>query len=206
MSTTDRPTPATPGLLVVISGPSGVGKTTIVRAVKDRLGGMFSVSATTRPRTEMERHGVDYYFLSEEEFVGMLERGELLEHAEVFGRHWYGTPRRPVVEALAAGRLVILEIDVQGALQVKQGAPDAFMVFIEPPDEETLLARLRARGRDDEDAIARRFAEARSEIALARESGRYDVFIVNDDLERAQRDTCARIAERRGEVASVTGS
>ncbi|MBT8487161.1 MAG: guanylate kinase, partial [Phycisphaerae bacterium] len=118
----------------------------------------------------------------------------------------YGTPRRPVVEALAAGRLVILEIDVQGALQVKQGAPDAFMVFIEPPDEETLLARLRARGRDDEDAIARRFAEARSEIALARESGRYDVFIVNDDLERAQRDTCARIAERRGEVASVTGS
>ncbi|MBT8485818.1 MAG: AAA family ATPase, partial [Phycisphaerae bacterium] len=74
MSTTDRPTPATPGLLVVISGPSGVGKTTIVRAVKDRLGGMFSVSATTRPRTEMERHGVDYYFLSEEEFVGMLER------------------------------------------------------------------------------------------------------------------------------------
>ncbi len=181
------------GTLAVISGPSGVGKTTIARVVRDRLNGTISVSATTRPPTGQDRPGVDYDFKTEEEFRSMIERGELLEHARVFGQHWYGTPRRPVEAALAAGRLVILEIDVQGALQVRANAPEAFMIFILPPDEETLLARLRGRGREAEAAIQRRFEEAKREIDLARASGAYDAFLVNDELTASQDEACRLI-------------
>lgn len=184
------------GLLAVFSGPSGVGKTTIVRAVKSRLDGVFSVSATTRPRTDQEREGVDYFFVTEESFQSMIDGGELLEHAKVFGSHRYGTLRRPVEEALAAGRLVILEIDVQGALQVRASAPEAYMLFVLPPGEEALLERLRGRGRDGEDAIQRRFQEAQKEIALARDSNAYDAFVVNDDLARAQDEACRLVRER----------
>jgi len=190
MSTRDRPSR---GLLVVISGPSGVGKTTIVHAVKERLNGMFSVSATTRPRSEQEQDGVDYHFLSEEEFTRRLDAGEMLEHAQVFGRHRYGTLRGPVDEALDAVRLVILEIDVQGACLVRDRAPEAFMIFILPPDESALLDRLRGRGRDTEEAIQRRFEEAQREIGLARTRGVYDAFVTNDDLARAQDETCKLI-------------
>ena len=123
----------------------------------------------------------------------MIERGELLEHARVFGHHWYGTPRRPVEAALAAGRLVILEIDVQGALQVRANTPEAFMIFILPPDEDTLLARLRGRGREAEAAIQRRFEEAKREIDLARASDAYDAFVVNDDLTESQNEACRLI-------------
>lgn len=193
------------GLLAVISGPSGVGKTTIVRAVKERLGGVFSISATTRPKTAKETDGVDYRFLDEPTFDAMVERGEFLEYAVVFGRHRYGTPRAPVDAALAAGRLVILEIDVQGALQVKAALPEAYMVFILPPREETLLERLRSRGRDDEAAIRRRYEEAREEIAKARASRAYDAFVVNDDLERAQDETCGLIGGARGGVRARGG-
>ena len=130
-----------PGLLAVISGPSGVGKTTIVHAVRERLGALFSVSATTRPKSAQERDGVDYLFLDEPRFKRMIEDDEFLEHAHVFGRHWYGTPRGPVDEALAEGKLVLLDIDVQGALQVRERAPDAFLAFVLPPDEDTLPDR-----------------------------------------------------------------
>jgi guanylate kinase len=188
------------GALVVISGPSGVGKTTIVRAVKERLGGLFSLSATTRPRTAQEQDGVDYAFLTEADFQRMIDEGELLEHAQVFGQHWYGTPRGPVEQALAADKLVILEIDVQGAMQVRTSAPDAFMIFILPPDEGALLDRLRGRGRDDEAAIQRRFDEAQHEIAQARASAAYDAFIVNDDLERAQDEACELIRARTADA------
>jgi len=112
----------------------------------------------------------------------------------VFGKHWYGTPRQPVEEALSAGKLVILEIDVQGAMQVRDAAPDAYMVFILPPTEPSLLARLRGRGRDDEEAIMRRFGEAKKEIALAKASSAYDAFVTNDDLATAQEEACALIA------------
>jgi len=187
----------TNGLLVVISGPSGAGKTTIARQVEKRLNADFSVSATTRPKTNADVEGRDYYFLTEEEFLRRAEAGEMLESAQVFGRHWYGTPREPVERALEAGRLVILEIDVQGGLQVRRAMPEAFMIFIEPPSEEELVRRLRDRGRDDEASIQQRFSEAKSEINTARASGAYDLFVVNDDLEHAIEATCRAIEARR---------
>ena len=173
------------GLLVVMSGPSGVGKTTLVHRLLEHFDGTFSVSATTRPRTEKEVDGRDYYFIDEETFRRWIDEDRFLEHAEVFGRSWYGTPRGPVESQLERGRLVVLDIDVQGAIQVHRSMPSSFGVFIMPPDENVLLERLRSRGREDEATIERRFAEARSEMATARECGAYDAFIVNDDLERA---------------------
>lgn len=181
------------GLLLVISGPSGVGKTTITHEIESRLQGVFSVSATTRPKTDDDVEGRDYYFLTEEEFQRQIDAGEFLEYAQVFKRSWYGTPKGPVEEHLAAGRLVILEIDVQGAQQVKKKVPDAFMLFIDPPSEDELLRRLRGRGREDEAAIQRRFAEARDEIRVAHACGCYDGFVLNDDLERATAEACSLI-------------
>lgn len=201
---TDCSRPGT-GLLLVISGPSGVGKTTITHEVERRLGGVFSVSVTTRPKTFADVEGRDYYFVTEEEFIAKRDRGELLEWAQVFGKHWYGTPRKPVEEHLAAGRLVILEIDVQGALQVKQQMPEVFMLFILPPSDEELLVRLRRRGRDSDDAIRRRFAEAKREIETARTCGAYDEFIVNDDLKSAIERACEAIQRRRGLYEATKG-
>lgn len=192
------------GLLVVVSGPSGVGKTTIVRALRDRLNGVLSISATTRPRSAQEIDGVDYFFIDEPRFKAMIEAGEFIEHAEVFGQYHYGTPRGPVRRALEEGRLVILEIDVQGALQVRRNFPAAYLVFIEPPDDEELLRRLRSRGRDDEAAIQRRFAEAARERRLARESGAYDTFVVNETLQQASDDTVELV--RRAMRSTSTGS
>ncbi len=185
-----------PGLLLVVSGPSGVGKTTIVRPLEQRLGGVFSVSATTRAPTKGETDGRDYYFLSQEEFQDRLEGGEFLEHAQLFGRHWYATPRGPVLEHLDAGQLVILDIDVQGGLQVKQAMPEAFMIFVLPPSDEELLRRLRARGRESEEVIQRRFAEAKREIERATSSGAYDATVVNDDLQQAIEATCRIVEEQ----------
>lgn len=176
------PTDTRDGMLLIISGPSGVGKTSITRGVERSIAdSVFSVSATTRPRTDADVEGVDYHFVTDAEFERMRAAQEFLESAEVFGRK-YGTPRRWVEEQLARGRLVILEIDVQGARQVKGAMPEAFGLFVLPPSEDALLERLRARKREPEEAIRRRFAEARREIADARASGVYDHFIVNDDL------------------------
>lgn len=173
------------GMLLIISGPSGVGKTTITRAVERRIpGSVFSVSVTTRPRTPADRDGVDYTFIDDAKFDAMVAGDELLEHANVFGKK-YGTPRAWVEAQLAAGRLVILEIDVQGAEQIKAKKPEAFALFIEPPSEAELLERLRARKREDEATIQRRFAEAKREIVRARSGGVYDAFLVNNDLESA---------------------
>lgn len=173
------------GMLLVISGPSGVGKTTITRAMEAQIpGAVFSVSCTTRPRTDADRAGVDYTFISDEEFDAMIARGEFLEYAGVFGRR-YGTPSKWVAERLAEGKLVILEIDVQGAINVHKAMPEAMMLFILPPSEEELLARLRGRKREDESVIQRRFGEARREMEIARTCGAYDLFLVNRDLDAA---------------------
>jgi guanylate kinase len=171
------------GLLLVISGPSGVGKTTIARRIEKLLDGVFSVSATTRKKAPTDVEGRDYHFVDVPTFKKMIERGEFLEHANVFGENWYGTPREPVIRNLTDGRLMILEIDVQGGLQVRKSFPEAFMLLIVPPSDEELLQRLRGRGREDEAVIQRRFAAARKEIDLARDSGAYDHELVNDDLE-----------------------
>lgn len=184
------------GLLLVLSGPSGVGKTTITRRLKARFDGVFSISATTRAPGPGETDGVDYHFVTPERFERDLARGRFLEHAQVFGRHWYGTPRGPVEACLDEGRLVMLDIDVQGALQVRASMPDALLVFILPPSDEELLRRLRDRGRDDEDAIARRYAEAQREVAVARSSGAYDAFIVNAELGATVEQVVGLISER----------
>lgn len=177
-------TPEQRGLLLIISGPSGVGKSTITHHVKDRLNGVFSVSMTTRPKTDADREGYDYIFVDEQAFMTSVEGGALLEWAEVFG-NYYGTPRGKVEAALNQGRLVLVEIDIEGAIQTKDAMPEALAIFVLPPDEDTLLARLRGRQREGEDVIQRRFAKAKAEIARARDCGVYDHFIVNDDLRTA---------------------
>jgi len=183
------------GLLLIISGPSGVGKTTITHEVERRLGATFSVSMTTRPKTAADAEGVDYFFVDEPAFLAAREAGALLESAEVFGHH-YGTPRKPVDQALADGRLMILEIDVNGAQQVKANLPEAYALFVLPPSEDALLQRLRARQREDEATIRRRFARAKAEIEQARSGDTYDAFIVNDDLDAAIGEAVRLVRQR----------
>jgi len=185
----------TPGLLVILSGPSGVGKSTITQAICEELDAMLSVSMTTRPITPQDVEGEDYFFVSEREFKDQVKLGQMLEYAQVFD-NFYGTPREPVVEALEAGAIVLLEIDVQGAVQVKRNLPEAFAIFIEPPSEEVLLERLRNRKREDEATIQKRFSRARHEIAEAHNLGIYDQTIVNDDLSIAIREAVEAISER----------
>ena len=179
----------------MISGPSGVGKTTITHRLVERLGAVFSVSMTTRPRKGQDREGIDYYFVDEPRFREAIERGELLEWAQVFDR-FYGTPRGPVETNLAAGRDVILEIDVAGGKQVKRAMPQMIGIFILPPSEQELVRRLRDRGREDEQEIQRRFRDAQREIADAHSSGAYDHFIVNKNLDAAV-DEAHQIVLRR---------
>jgi guanylate kinase len=181
------PTDTEDGLLLIISGPSGVGKTTVTRGVERSIpDAVFSVSATTRSMTPADVEGVDYHFVSEDEFEAMRQRGEFLECAGIYGKK-YGTPRAWVEEQLRRGRLVILEIDVQGAEQVKATVPEAFAVYILPPSEEALLERLRSRRREDDATIQRRFAAAKREIEHAQRCGVYAAFLVNSDLQETIR-------------------
>lgn len=181
------PTDTDDGLLLIISGPSGVGKTTITRGVERSIAdSVFSVSCTTRARTAVDTEGVDYHFVTDEQFEDMKTRGEFLETAGVYGKK-YGTPKGPVLEQLRRGRLVILEIDVQGAIQVKKQVKDAFAIFIKPPSEEELLRRLRERKREGQDQIDKRFQAAKQEVHLAETCGVYDVFLVNDTIDHSIR-------------------
>ncbi len=184
------------GLLIVISGPSGVGKTTITHTLESRIGAVFSVSMTTRAKTAADTEGVDYYFVDEPRFKQAIERDELMEWAAKFG-NYYGTPRVPVECNLTAGKDVLLEIDVYGAEQVKRSHPEALSIFVLPPSEEELLRRLRARKREDESVIQRRFKEAQQEIRQAREGTAYDHFVVNADLQHAVDEALAIIQQRK---------
>ena len=166
-----------------MSGPSGVGKSTICREVVKRLDNVcLSVSVTTRPKSEGEVDGEDYWFISESEFRERIDNDLLLEYAEVFG-NLYGTPRKTVDEVLRAGKTVILEIDVQGAKQVKANFPDAVMIFILPPSTKVLADRMNGRGRDDADIAEERLDGAGAEIAAAWQYYKY--MVINDDLHQA---------------------
>lgn len=169
------------GLMLVLSSPSGAGKTTLSRQLLDNDNQIqLSVSCTTRQKRPGERDGVDYRFVDTSTFRGMIERKEFLEYAEVFG-NYYGTPKAPVDDALAAGRDVLFDIDWQGTRQLKTQQPaDVASVFILPPDGEALERRLRARGLDSAEVVARRMAAAASEIAHWPE---YDYVLVNSDVD-----------------------
>lgn len=193
-----------PGLLMIISGPSGVGKTTLIERLNEKFDFTFSVSATTRQRTEHETDGIDYYFLDEPTFKQWVDEDKFLEHACVFGRYWYGTPKQPIEKNMAEGRIVLLDIDVQGARLVKAEEPDTFSVFILPPSEEALHKRLVDRGRENAEIIERRFSEAKSEIKSAYELGIYDAMVTNDDLDRAA-DELDHLLEARLRRAARSG-
>ena len=170
------------GILLVLSGPSGVGKSTVIHKVMAHRDNMeFSVSATTRPPRPGEADGVDYFFLSREQFDRMVENNELLEHAEYAG-NCYGTPKSQVLARLEAGITVVLDIEVQGAAQVKELMPEAVTVFLAPPSLEILELRLRGRGTETEEKILSRLETARKEMLLAPS---YDYTVVNDDADRA---------------------
>ena len=171
------------GKVVIVSGPSGVGKSTICRAAVKRLDNVYlSVSVTTRPKAESEVDGRDYWFISKEQFQERINNGSLLEYAEVFG-HFYGTPKDKIDEALRAGKTVILEIDVAGAQQAKAVYPDAEMIFILPPTQGELAERMNNRGREDTETAEKRLDRAGSEIAAAWQY--YEHMVINDDLEQA---------------------
>jgi guanylate kinase len=170
--------------VVVLSGPSAVGKSTVVRCLRERLPELyFSVSATTRAPRPGEIEGVDYHFVTAEQFQGLIDRGELLEWADIHGGlQRSGTPRRAVEDAVRAGRPVLIEVDLAGARAVKRAMPSALTVFLAPPDWETLEARLIGRGTETPEVQERRLATARAELA-AQDS--FDVVVVNRELESA---------------------
>ena len=181
------------GRLFVITAPSGAGKTSLVRELMQQRPGLrFSVSYTTRPKRPAERHGHDYFFVSKDEFLGMVDAGEFLEHALVFD-NYYGTARRQVADSLASGQDLILEIDWQGAAQIRRALPECVSIFILPPSRAELERRLRGRGTDSEDVIQRRLRDAASDMAHWRE---FDHVVINDEFGQALAELAAVVAGR----------
>lgn len=182
------------GTVFVLSAPSGAGKTSLVRALLERMPELqVSVSHTTRPKRRDEREGVNYHFVDAEQFERMRDRDEFLEYARVFG-NYYGTSATWVAGQLAAGKDVILEIDWQGAAQIRARLPEAVGIFILPPSLETLARRLEHRGQDDPEVIRRRLAEARLEMS---HYSHYDYLVVNDDFDQALADLLAVVRSER---------
>ncbi|EWS82841.1 guanylate kinase [Brachybacterium phenoliresistens] len=201
MSAPHRDGTSTPPVPVtVLAGPTAVGKGTVSAAIRRRYPQIhLSVSATTRAPRPGEIDGVHYHFVSDEEFTRLVEAGEMLEWAVVHGRNKYGTPRSAVMDAVASGRPVLLEIDLAGARQVRATLPEARFVFLAPPDWETLVSRLVGRGTEDAEERERRLATARVELAAESE---FDVTVVNDEVDRAT-DELAALMGVRGTPASL---
>ncbi|MEA4952970.1 MAG: guanylate kinase [Aminivibrio sp.] len=173
------------GKLFVLSGPSGAGKGTLRKKVFETVQGIrFSISCTTRPPRQGEKEGIDYRFISEEAFLSLLKEDKFLEHAKVHG-HYYGTLRDDVERTLSSGIDMVLEIDVQGAFQIREKMPESILVFVSPPSLEELEHRLRERGTESGEHLRLRMKNARLEMMKAKD---YDYVIVNDDAERASEE------------------
>ena len=181
-------------MVLIVSGPSGSGKSTLVQRILQMPGTMASRSCTTRPRRATESSGKCYDFVTESEFEAMAARGEFLEYARVFGKHSYGTPKKWLDESRAKGLDLVLEIDVQGAAQVKEKLPESIAIFILPPSRAELERRLRSRGQDSDEEIGRRLAKARAEIEAF---GKYDYCVVNENMEKAGREVEAIVTALR---------
>ena len=182
------------GTLYIVAAPSGAGKTSLVKALVEQLDELeVSVSYTTRPPRPGEKDGINYHFIDREGFQRMVAAGEFLEHAEVFG-NFYGTAKANIFERLRAGIDVILEIDWQGARQVREAFPETVGIFILPPSREVLEQRLRDRGQDSEETIARRMRDATEEMSHYRE---FDYLVVNDRFERSLEELRAIVVARR---------
>ena len=189
------------GTLFVVSAPSGAGKTTLCREVRQRVPGLsYSISVTTRAPRPGEIHGVDFEFVEDARFREMIGKGEFAEHAVVHG-HLYGTRATTIEKALSAGIDVLLDIDTQGAAQLKQHSPEAVLIFVVAPSMRELAQRLRERGSDKDDDIERRLARAREEIALWR---RYDYLILNRDVKEALDQLEAIIVAERARTSRLT--
>ena len=182
-------------MIVVIAGPAGVGKGSIVSGLlSKREDFILSVSATTRKPRPSETDGIEYFFVEDEQFDRLVSRGEMLEWAWVFGLHRYGTPMEPVQKQLALGKTVILEIDLDGARQIRNTAPEAIQIFIAPPSFEELESRLRGRGTETEEQLQARLETAKAELAAQEEFNR--VFI-NDDLEKTTQEVLNYLLQRK---------
>jgi guanylate kinase len=182
------------GLVVIISAPSGTGKTTVIGEIlRERPEFKFSISATTREKRGTEQDGKDYYFISREEFSDRISRGEFLEYAE-FAGDYYGTPRAPVVDSVEKGDIILLDVDVQGANNLRESLPEALSIFIAPPNIAELERRLRGRKTDSEEKLRRRLDIASSELESA---PRYDRVVINDSVRSAVHEILSIIEKKR---------
>ena len=185
-----------PGLLIVLVGPSGVGKSTIARRLAERMDVKYIVSATTREKRPGDEDAKVYDYVTRDEFFKRLDSDAFLEYAQVHGEY-YGTPKHPAMDFLAAGQDVLLEIDMQGALQVRYQYPNALLVFVLPPDAMTLRQRLNDRGRDSTDEIEKRFRAAKREVQMAKGSRSFDHMVINDTVDRAVEEIIKTIKHKR---------
>ena len=185
-----------PGLLIVLVGPSGVGKSTIARRLAEKMDVKYIVSATTRERRPGDEDAKIYDYVTRDEFFKRLDADAYLEYAQVYG-DYYGTPKHPAMDYLAGGQDVLLEIDMQGALQVRYQYPNALLVFILPPDAQTLLQRLVDRDRDSAEEIQKRFRVAKREVQMAKGSRAFDHMVINDTVERAVEEIIKTIKHKR---------
>jgi guanylate kinase len=189
-----------PGLLIVLCGPSGVGKSTLSKRLSEEADVVYVPAVTTRTRRPGDEKGKAYDYVDEPEFFRRLDAGEFLEYAQNYDEY-YATPREPALGLLTQDQDVLLEIDVQGALQVRYHYPSALLIFILPPDEATLEHRLVTRGRDEPHQIAKRFRAARREIHMAKGCRAFDSMVVNDDLDQAMSDLRKLLRHRRSVAA-----